>query len=99
MPPPVRMAQRRQLQFTDDALDQMAFDFAALAAEAIADIARLQSGTPHLTERYQRITHEVFIAIRSTVDSLAVVAAPPQRGYSLSERRGPEHYQVLQKRR
>ena len=92
---PGRMAQRRQLQFTDDELDQAAFDFASLAAEAIADIARLDSGTPHLTERYQRIAHEVFIAIRSTIDSFTALPPTMPRSYAASQPRGPEHYQLL----
>jgi hypothetical protein len=93
------MAERRQLQFTGEELDQAAYDFASLAAEAIADIASLQSGTPHLNERYQRIAHEVFIAIRSTVDSLAPAHASPPRCYLPQSARGPEHYQLLRKPR
>ncbi len=92
---PGHMAQRRQLQFTDDELDQAAFDFASLAAEAITKIASLDSGTPHLTERYQRITHEVFIAIRSTIDTVIAVPSTTPRFYVAPQKRGPEHYQLL----
>jgi hypothetical protein len=93
--PPTRSSQRRQLQFSDDELDQVAFDFASLAAELIADIAGLTSGTPHLTERYQRITQEVFIAIRSTIDTAAAVQNIAPRSYSSAQWRGPEHYRQL----
>ena len=91
------MAERRQLQFTDEELDQAAFDFASLAAESIADIAGLKSGAPRLMERYQRIAHEVFIAIRSTIDSLPPLTTTLPRCYSSLLTRGPEHYRLLRK--
>jgi hypothetical protein len=89
----------RSISFCEDDLDQQAFDFSSLAAEAIADLLQLKSGTPHLTARYQRMTHEIFIAIRSTIDSFAAARVDSARLYTPPQKRGPEHYQVLRARR
>jgi hypothetical protein len=55
----------------------------------------LTSGAPHHMERYQRIAHEVFIAIHSTIDSLRPTNGFATRSYTSQHRRGPEHYKLL----
>ena len=94
-----RMHNSRSISFSEEDLDRQAYDFACLAAEAIADLLPLESGTPHLTESYQRMTHEIFIAIRSTVDSFMPSNTGSTRLYIPSQNRGPEHYQLLRARR
>jgi hypothetical protein len=91
------MRRQQQLSFYEEDLDVHAFEFADLAARAVLDILKVPTGTPHLTERYQRITHEIFCAIRSTVDTFAAAPPPLPHHYGVRERRGVQHYNLLRR--
>jgi len=84
----------RRVIYTQDELDDIADHYAGFAAHEIADITRLRSGLPRLTQTFQQITGEVAFAIRCAVDRLPE-EAPLIQPYTPAHLRRREHYALL----
>jgi hypothetical protein len=93
----IRITVRSFREFTDTEFDEEAFDNASLAAEAILELFNLKSGTPHLTERYQRMTHEIYAAIRTTAEAFIASPVSP-KPYTSKQPRAADHYRDLRRR-
>jgi hypothetical protein len=86
----------RRVVYHEDDLNEVAEQFGGYAAHEIADLAQLKSGTPRLTQTFQRITGEVAFAIRCAVQHLPEEALPT-RLYTPSHLRRRADYELLRR--